>query len=1045
MASTLPSTNGRSSVGSLRNSGRRPLKDQPNIGKYKLIRTLGRGNFAKVKLAEHVSTGQQVAVKVIDKTELNRTSLQKLSREVKIMKMLNHPNIVRLYEVIESDRHVYLVMEYAPNGEVFDYLVTNGRMKEKEARAKFRQLVSAVEYCHCKKIVHRDLKAENLLLDKDYNIKLADFGFSNFYDGENKLDTFCGSPPYAAPELFRGEKYFGPEVDVWSLGVILYTLVSGSLPFDAQHLKELQTRVIRGKYRVPFYMTTDCEALLRKLLVVNPSKRKPLKAVMSDKWLNVGYDDSVLEPYVEPPPDYNDPVRLAIMQKMGYSPADVREALENQSFNNVTAIYLLLADPQSHLNLPIQSIHPSRACKSDSYGDSPTPLSDVPTNYADKTPSRPTRVSIVTSNGCVDTDTPASSERKSAGVSWLKQSASAGPTPSSRNDRPSDVPPSQLLLRPQLLDTSKSVTNGADNASTNVEESNADGTWIRRNNTFTGKKVHPSNSDYSTPDQTCPLSRAPQFSDIPNHLASRVVTRETPDAESSNLDGPAAIVGHSDVEADLDGGTIRAMVPIQKLNVTTPFNRENPTFSCHRPRSRPPVPPDDAPTVRVDSNFKHEVVDMLDPVSRHQFARNCPERATVAITSRYFGGGGHRRPHRIQLEKPDIYALDSLSSSSNASRTGTLVGSSNNTLNYDAVRPCPSPVTQPGTTDTKTSTPLVVDPVYLPANASSAMTKDPRIQWSARHRVPEQISLAPENSEKPVVSKAQPTKTEYEAPQLRQAKEYRSGHFIRRLTLRISRGFRRPSNVSTSSDQYTTSPSSTVSESTPANPIGTAVQDVGANPDPWTTMQPNPRTCAVASASKHGTATSTIKDTQETDTVNGHQLEDDCDEVICENEPFIPGKDRDHANHLSGRKSRRLKDRMCPKSMESKSDASGGGRVSKPRRVHFVRRMRVTSQDPQLLLNETLRVLNANHISYQFQTTYNLLCSNAPLHTLASNEGKEQDKLLRSDPNCAALNWKTEVIQSSGKRYGVRCKRLSGDSTIFKKMKRRLLSQYNVK
>ncbi|KAF6773710.1 hypothetical protein AHF37_06092 [Paragonimus kellicotti] len=176
---------------SQRTPGRRPWKDQPNIGKYKLIRTLGRGNFAKVKLAEHVSTGQQVAVK-----------LTKVEPRGQDYEMLNHPNIVRLYEVIESDRHVYLVMEYAPNGEVFDYLVTNGRMKEKEARARFRQLVSAVEYCHCKKIVHRDLKAENLLLDKDYNVKLADFGFSNFYDGENKLDTFCGSPPYAAPELF---------------------------------------------------------------------------------------------------------------------------------------------------------------------------------------------------------------------------------------------------------------------------------------------------------------------------------------------------------------------------------------------------------------------------------------------------------------------------------------------------------------------------------------------------------------------------------------------------------------------------------------------------------------------------------------------------------------------------------------------------------------------------------------------------------------------------------------------------------------------------
>ncbi|XP_031193675.1 serine/threonine-protein kinase MARK1-like [Mastomys coucha] len=162
-------------------------------------------------------------------------------------------------------------------GEVFDYLVAHGRMKEKEARAKFRQIVSAVQYCHQKCIVHRDLKAENLLLDADMNIKIADFGFSNEFTVGNKLDTFCGSPPYAAPELFQGKKYDGPEVDVWSLGVILYTLVSGSLPFDGQNLKELRERVLRGKYRIPFYMSTDCENLLKKLLVLNPIKRGSLE------------------------------------------------------------------------------------------------------------------------------------------------------------------------------------------------------------------------------------------------------------------------------------------------------------------------------------------------------------------------------------------------------------------------------------------------------------------------------------------------------------------------------------------------------------------------------------------------------------------------------------------------------------------------------------------------------------------------------------------------------------------------------------------------
>lgn len=172
-------------------------------GKYRLIKTIGKGNFAKVKLAKHELIGKEVAIKIIDKTQLNQGSLQKLFREVKIMKCLDHPNIVKLFEVIQTEKTLYLVMEYASGGEVFDYLVAHGRMKEKEARAKFRQIVSAVQYLHQKRIVHRDLKAENLLLDGDMNIKIADFGFSNEFVIGNKLDTFCGSPPYAAPEYIQ--------------------------------------------------------------------------------------------------------------------------------------------------------------------------------------------------------------------------------------------------------------------------------------------------------------------------------------------------------------------------------------------------------------------------------------------------------------------------------------------------------------------------------------------------------------------------------------------------------------------------------------------------------------------------------------------------------------------------------------------------------------------------------------------------------------------------------------------------------------------------
>ncbi|XP_074521263.1 MAP/microtubule affinity-regulating kinase 4-like isoform X2 [Halichoeres trimaculatus] len=317
--------------------------EQPHIGNYRLLKTIGKGNFAKVKLARHILTGREVAIKIIDKTQLNPTSLQKLYREVRIMKTLNHPNIVHLFEVIETEKTLYLIMEYASGGEVFDYLVAHGRMKEKEARAKFRQIVSAVHYCHQKNIVHRDLKAENLLLDADSNIKIADFGFSNEFSAGSKLDTFCGSPPYAAPELFQGKKYDGPEVDIWSLGVILYTLVSGSLPFDGQNLKELRERVLRGKYRVPFYMSTDCEGILRRFLVLNPTKRCSLEQIMKDKWINSGYDGDELKPHTEPDEDLNDTSRIDVMVGMGFTREEVRESLVSQKYNEVTATYLLLA------------------------------------------------------------------------------------------------------------------------------------------------------------------------------------------------------------------------------------------------------------------------------------------------------------------------------------------------------------------------------------------------------------------------------------------------------------------------------------------------------------------------------------------------------------------------------------------------------------------------------------------------------------------------------------------------------------------------------
>ncbi|KAM8831443.1 MAP/microtubule affinity-regulating kinase 3-like isoform 2-T2 [Spinachia spinachia] len=333
---------------------------------------------------------RNVAIKIIDKTQLNPTSLQKLFREVRIMKILNHPNIVKLFEVIETEKTLYLVMEYASGGEVFDYLVAHGRMKEKEARAKFRQIVSAVQYCHQRHIVHRDLKAENLLLDADMNIKIADFGFSNEFTVGGKLDTFCGSPPYAAPELFQGKKYDGPEVDVWSLGVILYTLVSGSLPFDGQNLKELRERVLRGKYRIPFYMSTDCESLLKRFLVLNPGKRGTLEVIMRDRWINVGSDEESLKPFVEPQLDLRDQERIDLMVGMGYSRDDINDSLTKMKYDDITAAYLLLGRQAAEVEVsesskPCQSpahlLNHRSSSKQRRHSDQvcPAPLMDPPT------------------------------------------------------------------------------------------------------------------------------------------------------------------------------------------------------------------------------------------------------------------------------------------------------------------------------------------------------------------------------------------------------------------------------------------------------------------------------------------------------------------------------------------------------------------------------------------------------------------------------------------------------------------------------------------
>ncbi|XP_053331443.1 MAP/microtubule affinity-regulating kinase 3 isoform X5 [Spea bombifrons] len=482
----VPSRPGRSGA-RCRNSIASCADEQPHIGNYRLLKTIGKGNFAKVKLARHILTGREVAIKIIDKTQLNPTSLQKLFREVRIMKILNHPNIVKLFEVIETEKTLYLIMEYASGGEVFDYLVAHGRMKEKEARAKFRQIVSAVQYCHQKHIVHRDLKAENLLLDADMNIKIADFGFSNEFTVGNKLDTFCGSPPYAAPELFQGKKYDGPEVDVWSLGVILYTLVSGSLPFDGQNLKELRERVLRGKYRIPFYMSTDCENLLKRFLVLNPTKRGTLEQIMKDRWINAGHEEDELKPFVEPELDISDQKRIDIMVGMGYSREEIQESLSKMKYDEITATYLLLgrksseldaSDSSSSSNLSLAKVRPSSDLNN-STGQSPhhkvqrsISSSQKQRRYSDHAgPAIPPATSYPKRSQTSTTD----NDLKEDGVQSRKSSGSAvagrGVTPPSpmlgnaNNPNKADIPDRK---KSAVVSTSNSTSSGMTRRNTYV-------------------------------------------------------------------------------------------------------------------------------------------------------------------------------------------------------------------------------------------------------------------------------------------------------------------------------------------------------------------------------------------------------------------------------------------------------------------------------------------------------------------------------------------------------------------------------------------------
>ncbi|XP_032828237.2 NUAK family SNF1-like kinase 1 [Petromyzon marinus] len=257
--------------------------------RYELEETLGRGTYGKVKRAVERATGRKVAIKFISKERIkNEKDMCQIRREIEIMSSLHHPHIVSIFEVFENKDKMVIVMELASHGELFDYLNAHRPLRETEARRLFRQIVSAVHHCHKSGVVHRDLKLENILLDESGNIKIADFGLSNLYAHDRYLSTFCGSPLYASPEIINGRPYRGPEVDSWALGVLLYAIVYGAMPFDGHQPGALVRQISAARYQQPT-RPSEASELISRLLVASPEHRASSQAAAHHRWVNWGY------------------------------------------------------------------------------------------------------------------------------------------------------------------------------------------------------------------------------------------------------------------------------------------------------------------------------------------------------------------------------------------------------------------------------------------------------------------------------------------------------------------------------------------------------------------------------------------------------------------------------------------------------------------------------------------------------------------------------------------------------------------------------------
>ena len=314
-----------------------------SIGQYKLGKTIGEGTFGKVRIGTHTLTGEKVAIKILEKERvIDVSDVERVAREIHILKIIRHPYIIQLYEIIETKKELYLIMEYATGGELYNYIVTNTRLNELEACRIFQQIISGVEYLHKLKIVHRDLKPENLLLNDSKDVKLVDFGLSNTYKKGEQLSSACGSPCYAAPEMIAGKKYDGLQADIWSAGVVLFTLLCGYLPFENRDTSILYKKILSGKYEVPSFVSDKAKDFIKGILTVDPLERSTIEDIRNHSWYKI-WQTKVKEGIIvglhQIPVE---PLVLKQLEQYNINIEDTRKCVEANKHNADTTTYYLL-------------------------------------------------------------------------------------------------------------------------------------------------------------------------------------------------------------------------------------------------------------------------------------------------------------------------------------------------------------------------------------------------------------------------------------------------------------------------------------------------------------------------------------------------------------------------------------------------------------------------------------------------------------------------------------------------------------------------------